>query len=80
MPVNRNSIQPPRRPEHRMREKVMAMFEIFHEQAGLWRIRRNDGLVEGLFSDSQGAIRFVRRQYPGRNVTIVFRSPPLTHL
>jgi len=53
----------------------MAIFEIRHEPAGLWRIRRDDGLVEGRFLDRQGAIRFVRREYPGGNVMIVFRGP-----
>ena len=53
----------------------MATFEIFHEPAGLWRIRRSDGLVEGRFLDRKGAIRFVRQQYPGENVMIVFRGP-----
>jgi hypothetical protein len=50
----------------------MATFEIFHEPAGLWRVRRSDGLVEGRFLDRVGAIRFVRRQYPGADVRIVF--------
>jgi hypothetical protein len=54
----------------------MAMFEIFHEPAGLWRIRRSDGLVEGRFMDRVGAVRFVRRAYPGGNVLIVFRGAP----
>jgi hypothetical protein len=52
----------------------MAVFEIFHEPAGLWRVRRNDGLVEGRFHDRRGALRFVRREFPGGNVMIVFRG------
>ena len=53
----------------------MATFEIFHEPAGLWRIRRSDGMVEGRFLDRTGAIRFVRRAYPDGNVMIVVRGP-----
>jgi len=52
----------------------MAIFEIFHEPAGLWRIRRSDGLVEGRFRDRQGAVRFARRENPGERVTILFRG------
>jgi hypothetical protein len=54
----------------------MATFEIFHEPAGLWWIRRSDGLVEGRFMDRAGAVRFVRRAYPGGNVMITFRNSP----
>jgi hypothetical protein len=53
----------------------MAIFEIVQELAGLWRVRQNDGLVEGRFRDRKDAIRFVRRQYPDKNVTIMFRGP-----
>ena len=52
----------------------MAIFEIFHEPAGLWRVRRNDGLVGGRFRDSKDAVRFARRENPGRHVTIVFHD------
>lgn len=52
----------------------MVTFEIIHEPAGLWRVRRSDGLVEGRFLDRQGAVRFVRRAFPGSVVTIVFRG------
>jgi hypothetical protein len=51
----------------------MATFEIFHEPAGLWRIRRIDGLVEGRFVDRNGAIRFARRENRGGQVAILFR-------
>jgi hypothetical protein len=54
----------------------MARFEIFHEPAGLWRIRRSDGLVEGRVMDRAGAVRFVQRAYPSGNVMIVFRGSP----
>jgi hypothetical protein len=56
------------------RDSAMAIFEIFHEPAGLWRVRRSDGLVEGRFHDRRGAVRFVRREFPGSNVMIVFRG------
>jgi hypothetical protein len=54
----------------------MTTFEIFHEPAGLWRVRRSDGLVEGRFLDRKGAVRFVRRAFPGSGVMIVFRGAP----
>jgi hypothetical protein len=53
----------------------MTMFEIFHEPAGLWRVRRGDGLVEGRFLNRQDAVRFVRRACPANGVMIVFRGP-----
>lgn len=50
----------------------MVIFEIFHEPCGLWRICRDDGLVEGRFRNQRAAIRFARHQYPGNGVMIVF--------
>jgi hypothetical protein len=37
-------------------------YEITCERPGYWRVRRHDGLVEGIFIDHEGARRFVRRQ------------------
>jgi len=48
------------------------VFEILQETAGLWRISRSDGLVEGRFRDRRAALRFARHQYPGDGVMIVF--------
>jgi hypothetical protein len=51
---------------------AVVIFEIFHEPCGLWRICRDDGLVEGRFRNQRAAIRFARHQYPGNGVMIVF--------
>ena len=40
------------------------VFEVFPGRHGLWRVRRSDGLVEGLFVDQLSAIRFARRECP----------------
>jgi hypothetical protein len=50
----------------------MSVFEIKHEAGGLWRARRKDGLVEGRFRDREGAVRFARREQPGRQGVILF--------
>lgn len=40
----------------------MAGFEIVREGARRWRVRRSDGLVEGIFIDHRAALGFVRHE------------------
>jgi hypothetical protein len=40
----------------------MAGFEIVCMGLHLWHVRRTDGLVEGVFTDQQAALRFARRE------------------
>lgn len=47
-------------------------FEVFPGRNGRWRVRRSDGLVDGLFVDQLSAIRFARRECP--NVQVLLRQ------
>lgn len=40
----------------------MAGFEMRKVSAHCWRVRRWDGLVEGIFTDRLTALRFLRRE------------------
>lgn len=45
-------------------------FEVFPARNGRWRVRRSDGLVDGLFVDQLSAIRFARRESPNGQILL----------
>jgi hypothetical protein len=48
----------------------MHTYEIFRAHHGLWRARRSDGLVDGLFVDKRSALRFARREVPACSILL----------
>lgn len=55
----------------------MAVFEIFCEEKGLWRVCRSDGLVEGMFRDRKGALRFAKSESLNNDAMIRFHTGPI---